>query len=232
MNNKALKRKLLPADYLLLLVNLIPVWGVWFQEWNAREVFMVYCLETIVIGLYTLLKLAIAGTARPVDEWSNNSGQKNNQPFWLFMIFFLFHYGLFVSIQLSIFLEASGAQKAFGISNAWDFIVHFKRYLSENSQWFLMGLIISYGFIVLKDFVINGAYKTTSLGVVMFEPYGRIIVQQFTVIVGSLFLGLGAGKIFISIFVAMKIFVDVFVDYRGLLAHAQNKESAKSVSEQ
>lgn len=232
MTTKTVKRKLSAGDILLLLINLVPVWGVWFDHWNAREAFMVYCLETIIIGGFTLIKLAIAGIARPSDEWSNTNGQENKQPFWFFMIFFLIHYGFFVAIQLSIFLETSGAEKAFGISNAWDFVIHYRRYLSENSQWFLLGLIVSYGFIMIKDFLLTGAYKTTSLGVIMFEPYGRIFVQQFTVIIGSFFLGFGADKVFITLFAAIKIFFDVFLNYKGILSGMNRKQEAASGLEQ
>jgi hypothetical protein len=51
----------------------------------------------------------------------------------------------------------------------------------------------------------------------MFQPYGRIFVQQITVIVGSIFLSFGAGKIFILIFAAIKIFFEVFVNYDRIL---------------
>ncbi|MFM9911056.1 MAG: DUF6498-containing protein [Chitinophagaceae bacterium] len=35
----------------------------------------------------------------------------------------------------------------------------------------------------------------------MFEPYGRIFIQQFTVMAGNFFLGFGASKIFMLVFV-------------------------------
>lgn len=232
MNTKTLKRKLGTADFFLIVVNLIPVWGVWFHGWNAREVFMVYCLETIIIGLYTLLKLAIAGIARPRDEWSNSGGIKVSQPFWFFMLFFTAHFGIFVAVQMSIFLETSGAEKALGISGTWDFITHFNKYLSSNSKWFLLSLVVSYGFLTLKDFVISGAFRSTSLGIIMFEPYGRIFVQQFTVILGSLFIGMGAGKIFITLFAAIKIFFDVFMNFRGILSKMGKSETVNSGVEQ
>ena len=60
----------------------------------------------------------------------------------------------------------------------------------------------------------------------MFQPYGRIFIQQVTVILGSMFLSFGAGKIFIIIFAAVKIFFEVFVNYDGILNKAmeENKE--------
>lgn len=223
-----IKRKLKLSDLFLIAINLVPLWGVWFANWNAREVFMVYCLESVVIGFYTLIKLGIASLVIKKDVWNDTGDNVTKMPGLFFMLFFLVHYGFFVAIQLSIFLETSGAEKAYGISNAWDFVVHFQRYLSDYSKWLLVGFIISYGFLMLKDFLLSGAYRITPLGAIMFEPYGRIFIQQFTVIAGSLFLGFGAGKIFIAIFAAVKIFFDVWVNYSGIIATmAKKQELAK-----
>lgn len=220
-----LKRKLSPAELVLLVVNLLPVFGVWFDNWNAREVFMVYCLETIIVGFYTLLKMAIAGTVRRSDVFNDTGDKKVHMPVFFFMLFFLVHYGFFVAIQMSIFLEASGAKRELGISNAWDLLIHFNRYLSGNGIWFLGGMVASYGLITIKDFILNGRFRTTPLMAVMFEPYGRIFIQQFTVIAGSLFLGMGAGKIFITVFAGIKIFFDVFLNYQSIVANMAKQEA-------
>ena len=226
INPCMLKRKLSPSELFLLAVNLLPVWGVWFSNWNAREVFMVYCLETIIVGFYTLLKLAIAGSVTRKDVWSNTGDKTVQMPVIFFMLFFLVHFGFFIAIQMSIFLEASGAKRELGIANAWDLLIHFNRYLSGNAVWFLVGLFASYGFITLKDFVLNGRFRNAPLLGVMFEPYGRIFIQQFTVIAGSLFLGIGAGKVFITVFVAIKVFFDVLVNYQAIVTHMSRKEFA------
>jgi len=48
-----LKRKLTQADFYLILANLLPVYGVWVWGWNAVEVFIVYALETLLVGMLT-----------------------------------------------------------------------------------------------------------------------------------------------------------------------------------
>ncbi len=61
----------------------------------------------------------------------------------------------------------------------------------------------------------------------MFMPYGRIVVQQFTVILGSMFLSLGAGKMFILIFVLAKLAFELLMNFEALLkktAEEMNKE--------
>lgn len=52
---------------------------------------------------------------------------------------------------------------------------------------------------------------------IMFMPYGRIFVQQFTVILGSMFLSLGAGKVFILIFVLAKLAFELLMNFEALL---------------
>jgi hypothetical protein len=65
------------------------------------------------------------------------------------------------------------------------------------------------------------------MGRLMFEPYIRIFVQQFVVILGSMFLGFGANKIFILIFVITKIFFELFANFDRLLALAEKRQQLK-----
>ena len=62
----------------------------------------------------------------------------------------------------------------------------------------------------------------------MFQPYGRIFIQQVTVILGSMFLSFGAGKIFILVFAAIKIFFEVFIDFENLIKKAAKGELKES----
>lgn len=58
----------------------------------------------------------------------------------------------------------------------------------------------------------------------MFQPYLRIFVQQFIVILGSIFILFGGGKIFILIFVAVKIYFELFVNFDRYLDLAERKK--------
>jgi hypothetical protein len=65
------------------------------------------------------------------------------------------------------------------------------------------------------------------MGRLMFEPYMRIFVQQFVVILGSIFLSFGAGKVFVLVFVIVKIFFELFFDFSRLLTITEKKERWK-----
>ena len=53
--------------------------------------------------------------------------------------------------------------------------------------------------------------------VIMFMPYGRIIIQQFTVIIGSMFLAFGWGKGFILVFAVAKLLFDLYVNMNTMV---------------
>lgn len=223
-----LKKKLTPSNLVLILINLIPLWGVWLDGWNATEIFIVYCLESVIIGLYNIIKMTMTSFIVKKENWNTELSTPTPVSGGFFIFFFVVHYGFFVAVQITLFLSFTGLENKMGIGNAWDLLWNFRKHLSHNSQLLLMGFIISYGLIMMKDFVLNGAYKKASLGSLMFQPYGRIFIQQFTVIVGSLFLGLGGGKIFITIFVGIRIYFDVFLNIERYIRIIEKRQALRS----
>lgn len=209
------KKKLRRSDYFLIAANLLPVIGVWFWQWSPLEVFMVYALETIIIGFFTLVKMAIVTLVRKTDTWYNK-GSSQVVSGLFFMLFFMVHYGMFVAIQTGIFLGVSGISDKFHVG-FFEFFLHWPKYFQGDLLYMLLGFFISYGFNLFWNFIRPGLYRTVPMMLLMFQPYGRIFVQQFTVIVGSMFLSFGAGKVFILIFAAIKIFFEVFLNYESAL---------------
>ncbi len=224
------KKKLTQSDWSLLVANLLPVVGVWFLNWSAQEVFLVYCFETIIIGFFALVKMLITGLIKKNDEWQTTGGSTIKQPFWFFMFFFLIHYGFFVAIQMGIFFAVSGLGDQYGIT-FYNFFSKWPSMLTNEAYIMLGVFIVSYGFRLTSDFILTGDYKTSSLGYLMFQPYGRIFVQQVTVIIGSMFLSFGAGKIFILVFALIKIFFEVFIDFDLLIKKAAKGELKSSDEE-
>ncbi|MBP6022186.1 DUF6498-containing protein [Ferruginibacter sp.] len=221
------KRKLTIPDFLLILVNLIPLYGVWFEGWDAKEIFIVYCLETVIIGIINVVKMAcITIFVRKKDVWESNGNTM--QSGWFFIFFFIIHYGFFVFVQTQIF---------FGVSRMipdGSMIMNYAKIpelLGHDGKLMLLIFIAYYTVQSIFGFFSSGAYKTVSLGRQMFEPYMRIFVQQFVVILGSMFLTFGAGKIFILIFVIAKIFFELFVNFDRYLAVAEKRQREKAERE-
>jgi Family of unknown function (DUF6498) len=221
------KRKLTIPDFLLIVVNLIPLYGVWFEGWDAKEIFIVYCLETVIIGVVNVIKMAcITIFVRKKDVWESNGNTM--QSGWFFIFFFIVHYGFFVFVQTQIF---------FGVSRMipdGSMIMNYAKIpelLGHNGKLMLLIFIAYYTVQSFFSFFSSGTYKTISLGRQMFEPYMRIFVQQFVVILGSMFLTFGAGKIFILVFVFTKIFFELFINFERYLAIAEKKQRLKKEQE-
>ncbi len=222
------KRKLTASEYLLVIVNLIPLYCVWFEGWNASQVFLVYCLETVIIGIINVLKMAcVTIFVRKKDTWQNG-GSSTQLSGWFFIFFFIVHYGFFVFVQTQIFFSVSGLVPGGSFLTSYSKIPGL---LGDNGKLMLLIFVAYYTLQNVFDFFLSGKYKTISMGRLMFEPYMRIFVQQFVVILGSLFLSFGAGKVFILVFVIAKIFFELFVNFNRLLEISEKRERLKKERE-
>ncbi|MEZ5033754.1 MAG: DUF6498-containing protein [Chitinophagaceae bacterium] len=208
------KRNIQSSDYFLIIANLVPVIGVLAWGWSPTEVFIVYCLETIIIGLLTLVKMIIVNIARRQENRSA-AGVRGTIPIIGLLLFFIFHYGMFVAVQMGIFFNVSGIASKSNIGFL-SFIYKWPSLLSHDSFIMLMAFFFCYVLQMLVDFILNQKYRSASLLGIMFAPYVRVFVQQFTVIFGSIFLSFGAGKIFIIIFAFIKIVFEVLLDFNKL----------------
>jgi Family of unknown function (DUF6498) len=209
------KRRLTIEDFFLIAVNLIPLFGVWFYNWDARHVFLVYCMETVIIGVINVIKMAcVTILVRNKDVWENNGGS-SMQSGWFFIFFFIIHYGFFVFVQTQLFFGVTRMIPDGSLLLKYSKIPEL---LGADGRLLLLLFIAYYTMQSVFGFFSSGTYKTVSMGRLMFEPYMRIFVQQFVVILGGIFLGFGAGKVFILIFVIAKIFFELFINFSRILA--------------
>ena len=215
-----IRRQLTINDLFLILVNLVPLYGVWFEGWNAAMVFLVYCLETVIVGVINVIKMgAVTIFVRPRESW-NNQGAISKQPGWFFILFFIIHYGFFVFVQTQLFFGVSGLVKDDSIFGKY---AKIPALLGQEGKLLLLVFIVFHTLQMMLGFFKTGEYKNISLARLMFQPYLRIIVQQFIVIIGSMFLSFGATDIFILVVVVVKIFFEVFINYEGFLEKAEKR---------
>ena len=218
------KRKLTISDFLLIVVNCIPLYGVWFEGWDAKPIFLVYCMETVIIGIINVVKMAcITIFVRKKDIWENG-GSTTMQSGWFFIFFFIIHYGFFVFVQTQIFFAVSGLIPDGSLLASYSKIPGL---LGDEGKLLLLIFITYYTLQTVLEFLLSGKYKTISIGRLMFEPYMRIFVQQIVVILGSIFLSFGAGRVFILVFVIAKIFFELFVNFNRFLAIAEKRQQMK-----
>lgn len=219
MQKITLKQNLSFSDWLIIFSNLVAIYGVWALHWDSKIIFLVFCVETIIIGVFNFLQLGLIACSN--DE----QGKKSKLAGGLFlMLFFLVHYGIFVFAQLHISLGIMKINKIrISIS---EFLYSFQNAMPNYAVQYL-GLFVASHFLgILKDFVFNGKYKTMALTAQMFTPYKRIFIQQFVVILGAFVLLLNPdGKYFILVFIPIKLFFEIFINYDQLI-DAMNKENS------
>ena len=220
-----IKREFSRAEWLIIIVNLIPVYGVWFLGWSAVEAFIVYALETLLIGFMTILKLGIATIAKRKDTWYNQ-GSSSQASGLFFIFFFTMHYGLFALVQSSIFAQSAGINPP-GKGMTY-FFFHWYEYINRDIAIMMAGFVASYFFRSLLPFIRKKQYLAYPMMLIMFQPYGRVFVQQFTVILGSMFLGFGFDKAFILVFALAKAFFEGLIDFDGLIRKSMDDLTEKS----
>jgi Family of unknown function (DUF6498) len=221
------KCKLTISDFLLIVVNCIPLYGVWFNGWDAKQLFIVYCLETVIIGMANVLKMAaVTIFVKKKDIWENN-GSTTMQSSWLFILFFIFHYGFFVFVQTQLFFSITGLKPNDALIMNY---ANIPALLGDNGKLMLLIFITYYTVQNIFGFFASGNYKTTSMGKLLFEPYVRIFVQQLVVIVGSFFLLFGAGRLFMLVFVVVKIFFELVVNSSRLINYIEQKQQQKMLA--
>jgi hypothetical protein len=218
------KRKLTQSDYFLIAANLLPVIGTLFFGWDPNQVFLVYCLETVIIGIFNLVKMGIVTAVRKTDMWYND-GVGTQKSGIFFMLFFLVHYGLFLLVQTGLFIQVSGLGRD-GLGFL-DFFLHWPSYLGPDAYIMLLSFGIFYTIKLVYDFILTREYRQISLMKLMFQPYLRIFIQQFTVLMGGMFLSFGAGKIFMIIFAIIKTWIELAIDYEGYLNKAMKEMEKK-----
>ena len=133
--------------------NLMPVIGVLFFRWNANNIIILYWIETLVIGFYTLLKVI----------FSRAPGAKKALVIPLFCVFYcvLWNFqGCFVFSYLvpNLFETCKWQSPYTGIG------------------WFIFGLFISHGVSFTQSYWIRKEYLFTPPERLVFQPVPRVVL--------------------------------------------------------
>ncbi|OQX99999.1 MAG: hypothetical protein B6I20_09370 [Bacteroidetes bacterium 4572_117] len=174
----------------LIGVNIFPIIGVIFFSWDIFEIVMLYVLETFLIGLFNISKMAFT---------------KGNAKFFL-IPFFLFHYNFFIIIQSAfvVILLGNGTESLIEVLTNSNFII-------ANIL-----IIVSHGVSMHKNYINRKEYEIIKIEKFMIAPYKRIFVQQFTVIGGAfVVLLLKAPMGFLIILIIMKTFFDLRAHHKS-----------------
>lgn len=199
----------------------MPLVGVLFLHWTVFSVLLLYWCENVIVGVFNVLRML---TADP------GSG-----PVWLgkgcFIPFFCFHYGMFTFIHGQFVIALFGdAAMRHGLFTPGALLVA----VSHARIW--PGVIIllpSHGFSFIHNYLMGGEYQRASIQLLMAQPYARVMILHFTILVGGFLVQLaGAPVIAVVLLVVLKTAIDLraHLAERDKLAAALENGGASSAS--
>ena len=161
-------------------------------------VVMAYFLETIVIGVIHAFKLYNIISYKKQDNY-------------LVILKFLSQYLFFVAVQL-IFVFAFLKFYNSNIIEAYYLIDNIKYVLSLKGMWLVLASIVIYN---IADYIINflapKIYDTVVLKQFLSQPYKRILVQQFTVILACFFYFFISGVLIAAVaLILLRTYIELY----------------------
>jgi hypothetical protein len=175
----------------LIAANLVPIFGMLFFKWSIFSILFFYWFESAVIGFFTVIKMLIS------------SGKESQKSKMLLIIFFIFHFGIFMLVHLSfimVFLILTPSSH-----DSWSLSK-----LISNVLFPILALFISHGISFFVNFIGKKEYQKTSIGLLMAAPYTRVILMHITIILGMFIIMITGIPILVAVFfVALKTIIDL-----------------------
>ncbi|MDC9723871.1 MAG: DUF6498-containing protein, partial [Urechidicola sp.] len=163
-----------------------------------------FFLETVIIGIVQIFKLVTT-----ISYHKNNTKPQPKNNNYGLVFFFIFHYGFFIAVQLIIVF----ALLQFGNNHfeAFDLINNIKYAMSMKGMNLVLSSILLFNFV---DYYINHiwakAYKKLTVDTLFMQPYKRILIQQFAVILSSFFMIANFAMTAVALLIiAIKTFIDL-----------------------
>lgn len=184
---------------ILILMNLYPIFGVLFMGWQVFAVLFLFWTENVIIGVLNVIKMILAS---PDDKfgWASK----------IFMIpFFCCHYGMFTLVHGIFIFVLFG-----GYFDKFDAITNFSDALrvlfTSDLAWAVLALAASHIVSLITNYIGKGEYKTSSLGLLMGQPYGRVVIMHLTIIFGGFLLSIfGSPAAGMVLLILLKTFIDL-----------------------
>ncbi len=188
-----------PTVLLLVIANLVPLYGVLTRHWEIFPILVLFWIENVIVGIINFLKMAFAAPA--------STGS------WLIKIplipFFCFHYGMFTLVHGIFVFGFFGGYFAEG-SIFPDENILFKAITDTGLGWAILALLISHAVSFTWNYIGKGEYKKAHPQELMGQPYGRVVILHITILIGGfLVMALGSPVYALLILIFLKIFIDI-----------------------
>lgn len=185
---------------------------IWFQfilfvvllltgQINPINFVVIYFLESIIIGFFHFIFL-LSLKNQPLDSDGNRV---------FISIFFLIHYMFFIFVQ-SVFLFNIIGHKIPEIDNSFNVLKNIFIAIRLDGMLPLIGFVLlSQSFQYLKRWQHRDFYEQYKPSETMFQPYPRVFIQQFTVILSGFFMIFSNAIVVAALLITvLMIFLDLF----------------------
>lgn len=194
------------AAAILILSNLIPLAGILFWGWDVFVLLCLYCLETAVIGFWTIARVAtmtrdpgsVAG--RSIAGTLGLAG------------FFTVHAGLFMTVHMAFLYVLFAGPWAGRIHDARDFI---RLIVIGKDLWIpLLALFVAQGAVFINDAVNRFVFEKAPLtnadtGEIMGEFYKRIVIMHVAIMGGAFIVQAIGTAAPLIVLVLLKIAIEI-----------------------
>jgi hypothetical protein len=187
----------------LILVNLIPIFGAIFWDWKVFLILLLFWVENIAVMVVYIIKMALVKTATLKQRLSKI----------VVIPYFCLHFGFFTALHGFAIFVLFGGNYLFGgelpsIASLIQSIEHFQLILP------IIALFASHG-LLFSNYIKKHYYKQSSVNELTYEPYLRIALMQVVILGGGLLLAtLGSPVYGLVLLVLVKIFIDVRAEIR------------------
>lgn len=224
---------------ILIVVNLLPIYGVIYEGWDVFEIVVLYWFENVVIGVVNVLKILCSAprsddggaSGKPLPEYlrSDGAGVLQHAAKLFLVPFFTIHYGGFCFVH-GVFVFAMLGNKS-NATGGGDPFTGMREMLGSvfqsNIKWFVIAIVVSHVFSFLHNYIGKGEFRKLSPADLMHAPYGRIMVLHFAIILGAFAIAaIGSSVGMLILLIIGKIIIDAKLHLR---AHKKVAE-AKSPS--
>ena len=202
----------------LVLVNLAPLIGVIWFDWDVAALVVLYWSENLILGFYTICKMLLVS---PIGGLFSSA-------------FFLIHFGGFCAVHgLFIMALLVDDNMSFLEGESWPLFLVFVQLLVEVVRkvlsyappaWLVafMALYISHGISFFQNFVLGGERESATIHKLMGEPYGRIVVLHIAIIFGGMaIMALGENLALLLLLVVLKLGMDIGLHRRQHRKYAE-----------
>lgn len=181
---------------IILVVNLIPLLGVFYWGWQAFDLLFIYWLENWVVGFFMIMRLVIR-------RYDNAGSIIFN---FITVPFTAFHYSVFCIGHGIFILVMFDKIQGDPFAGMWDQVLVLLQPLEMKIA--LAGLFLSHSICWIKDTVSNPFNE----GAVIGGAYGRIVLTHLTIFVCAFALfGSGKPELGLIFLVLVKLAIDVFL---------------------